>query len=258
MIVLIKSNACMCRLFSRSMDVSHSFHSSSVTARPAVPITGSARTKRIAAGKSFQFRIISNDMLESICDVVRKLIKRNIIARLQLCGVGLYKVLYKIRQDSSLPVSDLDCVGSLQVWINKQLIEDIFLTPNSLEVVMCIVHALSIAKRGINPNECFLLLDDASEGTITQSVMTIRALEAVGQLVNRADNFESITIFANKYHGFYLLRTVVDEYTSNVEVVNQWCSTVTAIASCNSELKVALGQSGICHYGTLISWLMSF
>lgn len=226
------------------------------------------------AKKSFQFRPQANSMLDSICDAVRRLVNQNIFTRLGFHCIGLYSVLYRIRLDTSLPEGDLDCVGALQSWLNKHLIEDLNQGfSSSLETALCISHAMQLCVGKTKRLQCFVLLEDnISDNIITESTVLIWALRAISQVVTRRDKTDIYTILFkhdnnnssddddNKnaagdsssrvgMNGMVELLVIsVLEYRSDLEVVSQWCSTLASLASSSSlvDLKTRLGTAGAC------------
>lgn len=203
--------------------------------------------------KSFQFRNVANEMLNSICDAIRKLVNENILARLDFSRIGLYSVLFKIRQDTELPEGDLDCVGSLQTWLNRHLIENLTHGFDSAEeTALCIHHALHMCIGESKTLQCFVLLESvANDSLVTESTVLVAALRAVGQVVSRPDKNEILSIIFNKSNGASCgcLKLIIDapaEYSADLEVISQWCNTVATLASSSSELREILGGYGSC------------
>lgn len=210
--------------------------------------------------KSFQFRNLANELLESICDVIRRLVKDNIRPRLDFYRLGLYSVLYKIRQDDQLPDGDLDCVGSLQMWLNQQLVQDLGRGFSSTEeTAMCITHALRLCVGSGKVLQCFVLLEDTtSDNLVTESTVLIRALGAIAQAVTRNDKVELLQLLfaARDEKGWCgcmsIVVNAVSEYKSDLEVVRQWCSTIATLSSSSNDLKSMLGKAGACTHAVAL------
>lgn len=179
--------------------------------------------------------------------------KNDILSRLEFFRIGLYSVLYKIRQDDCQPESDLDCVGSLQSWLNQHLVDSLISgSPSSEETVLCIHHALQLCVGESKILQCFVLLEDSyNENLVTESLVLIKTLRAIGNVISRPDKDEIVSVLFNRdssarYSCLSMIINIAVEYNSDLEVISQWCSVMSILASSSGQLKALLGSNGAC------------